>query len=37
MWTIILCAIVGLLIAGPIGAVVGAIVGLALTNKNNGG
>ncbi len=34
MWSIIIFALVGLLIAGPVGAIVGAIVGLFIAQKN---
>lgn len=33
MWSIIICALIGLLIAGPVGAIVGAIIGLASIMK----
>ena len=29
MWSIIIFALIGLLIAGPVGAIIGAIIGLA--------
>ena len=33
MWSIIIFALIGLLIAGPVGAIVGAIIGLASIMK----
>jgi len=33
MWSIIGLALIGLLIAGPVGAIIGAIIGLSITIK----
>ena len=33
MWSIIICALIGMFIAGPIGAIIGAIIGLASIMK----